>query len=179
MNKLAEWAKTASPEKLRSFSGPTSSDNETQSLSQDDVQRIVDYPTQTSLLDFIQIETPILCRMSMAILCTDDDLGFITSDHPCLWLDPDRPFPGLVSKTIEVTLPLSPRHLLFLNWQNVSGYIPVLPMFVDEANRMRRFDCEREYIVRKNEVNPYWFVADPLALGISDLPPNTGHQADG
>lgn len=164
MNKLAEWAKTASPEDLKKHSEPPSRQG-SQSWSQEDVQRIVDYPVQTGLPQHIQIETPILCRMSLAILCTNDDLGFITSDHPCLWFDPDHPYSGLGSKTIEVTLPLSPRRLLFLNWQGVSGYIPAPLFLVQDANRMLRFECEREYIVRRNEVRSYWFVADPIAPG--------------
>lgn len=172
MKGLSEWAKTAPPDKLQSlsFSGPSSSKGRT--LSQEDVERIVEYPAQTALPHFILIETPILCQMSLGILYTDDDLGFITSDHPCVWFDPEHRFPGLASETIEVTLPVSPKSLLFFNRLNVSGYIPVPPIFVREANRrMLYFGCEREYIVRRNQVRPYWFVADPFSpMTVDDLP---------
>lgn len=174
MNKLSELAKTVPPDKLQSlsFGGPPSSKDKDLTLSQEDVQRIVEYPAQTALPNFILLETPLLCKMmSLAILSTEDDLGFITSDHPCVWFDPEHRFPGLASKTIEVTLPVSPKSLLFFNRLNVSGYIPVPLIFVQDANRrMLAFGCEREYIVRRNQVRSYWFVADPFSPGATDGP---------
>lgn len=179
MNGLTEWAKGASPDELKNLSRFPSSGDEGESLSQEDVQQIVNYPAQTTLPLFIQIETPILCQMSLAVLYTEDDLGFITSDHPCLWFDPRNRFPGLASRSIEVSLPLSPRQILLLNWKNLSGYIPVSINSVDKANSMLRNACEREYIVRRNEVRPAWFIIGRLAQGgPASQSPNTIAPAD-
>jgi len=36
----------------------------------------------------VQVQLPILSQMNLAVLCTDEPLGFITSDMPCAWFDP-------------------------------------------------------------------------------------------
>ena len=60
--------------------------------------------------------------MNLTVFCTNDDLGFIASDRPCVWFDPEAfkkllPFnqPALGSRTIEVTMPLSPNHCASLS----------------------------------------------------------------
>jgi hypothetical protein len=34
-------------------------------------------------------DLPVLAQMNLAIFTTEDDLGFNTSDHPCVWFDPE------------------------------------------------------------------------------------------
>jgi len=160
-NKLAEWAKTASPEQLRFLTPPRPSrqDATRTTRSLEDVRRTVDFPVQANIAENYFPEATMLCQMDMAILCASDDIGFITSDHPCIWFDPARPDlpPGLGSETIEISLPLSPAQLLLLNWKGISDYISIPQSWVDKVNRMQRSCCDRQYIVRRNLAHPHWF----------------------
>ena len=61
----------------------------------------------------LQTLPQMLFRMSLAILETDDRLGFITSDTPCILFDPDvykRPpglrSPNLGNRRIEISCPV-------------------------------------------------------------------------
>lgn len=145
------------------------------SLSHDDVRRIVQYPAQSLLPNGIRVEMPILARMNMAILCTDDPVGFITSDHPCLWFDPASPSmpPGLASKTIEVMLPLSSRQLLLLNWHGLSGYIDMPLSTVTQANRMQRCGCDKQYVVRRNHAIPFCLPEEEQVIREEEVPIQT------
>src|ERR1700687_1604381 len=84
--------------------------------------RRVELAHQDAIVNSLRFETPLLFKMQMAVLLTDDGLGFITSDRPCVWFNPSLyklpPFyrsPGLGQKHVEVTLPLTPRHMLFIS----------------------------------------------------------------
>jgi hypothetical protein len=110
------------------------------------------------------VQAPLLFRMPMSILVADDDLGFITTDNPCVWFNPNwykmPPFlrpPGLGQTDIEVTLPLSPNHLLFISHRPNLPYIEVNQTVVDETNRACRFNCDEEFVSWKGETRPYWF----------------------
>jgi hypothetical protein len=83
---------------------------------------------QKILLPMVTSMTPLRCKLDMAFFETDDEIGFITSDHPCVWTDPQgykRPplyrEPALMYKTIELTMPISPRHCVLLNRSSLSG----------------------------------------------------------
>lgn len=102
--------------------------------------------------------------MSVAVVETSSSPGFITSDHPCGWFDPEAykraPFwraPALASPSIEITLPLSPRQLLWLKWDGVSGYIPVKDSVAEELNRRIRFLAHEFFVVNSNVKKDVWF----------------------
>lgn len=126
--------------------------------------RMVEYAAQHLIAMGIDVEAPLLFEMPMTIMVTTDELGFITSDAPCVWFNPQLyklpPFyrsPGLAQRDIEVTLPLTPRHLLLISHRNNPLYIDVEQNAVDEGNRMRRFHCDKEFVSWKGETRPYWF----------------------
>ncbi|UVK52732.1 DUF4238 domain-containing protein [Mesorhizobium sp. AR02] len=95
-------------------SGPT--------MSMEDVQRIVDYPIQSIAPAVIESEFPFLMQMRLTVFCSDPSgQGFITSDAPVVWYDPEaykRPpmYRGaaLMYESLEITMPLSPRRMLFI-----------------------------------------------------------------
>jgi hypothetical protein len=62
-----------------------------ESLSMAEVQRLADKPIQRMLPSIVRQDLPVLSRMNLTIFTTDDDIGFVTSDNPCAWLDPERP----------------------------------------------------------------------------------------
>ena len=133
-------------------------------MGYEDIKRMHEKPLQTMLPMVMQILTPLLKRLDMALLITDDDIGFITSDHPCVWFDEDsykRPplyqAPALMYETIEITLPISPNYCLFLNRKGMSGYIDVATKVVTELNRRIRFEANEYFVVRRNAKVDYWF----------------------
>lgn len=109
-------------------------------------------------------EAPLLFDMQMTVLITDDDAGFITSDTPCVWFNPNLykfpPFyrsPGLGQPDIQVTLPLTPKYLLLLSHRSSPLYVNVNQEVVDEANRTTRFHSTEEFVSWKGETRAYWF----------------------
>jgi hypothetical protein len=122
------------------------------------------YAHQRMIQATLQVVPQMLFRMSLAILETNERLGFITSDTPCVLFDPDayrRPpglrSPNLSNTHIEVSLPLTPEHALVFSHSRVRGYMPAVPQYVDDLNRRVRFGCSEHFISWKGETNPFWF----------------------
>ena len=127
-------------------------------------QKLVDHANAAAIPMLMQAEAPMLGIMQMSVLVTDDPLGFITSDTPVVWFNPEAykwpPLyrsPGLGQKDIEVTLPLTPQHM-FLFWhKNLPLYADIKQKSVDEGNRLRRVTCREEFVSWTGETKPYWF----------------------
>ena len=107
----------ATPEKRKQMTTALSTPlaDKSKSMSIDDVRELVDHPIQSLLSANVTGIAPWLFKMPFLILETTDSTGFITSDNPCVWFDPalyqkESPFGagGLISPTLEITLPLSP-----------------------------------------------------------------------
>lgn len=159
--------KAAPPGKRIGPTAPPSSPNESFTLEQ--VQRLASTPLQIMMEPMLSATTPLLAQMKIAVLCTDDPVGFITSDSPCHWIDPEAykypPFyrsPGLAVRTIEVTMPVSPQQCLLLTWEGPTGYIPADETMLNRVNWMQRGLCHKEYIVRKEFKHEYWFHDEPV-----------------
>jgi hypothetical protein len=126
---------------------------------------MVEYAHQHLIDMSIKREAPMLFQMSMTIMVTDDELGFVTSDKPCLWFNPSlqhlrpqhRHLAGLGQKQIEVTMPLTPQHLLLISHEPFPLYISATRDAVDEANYLRILFCEKEFVSWKGETRPSWF----------------------
>ncbi|TAN23971.1 MAG: DUF4238 domain-containing protein [Acidobacteria bacterium] len=103
--------------------------------------------------------------MAMTVVTTRDELGFITSDQPCVWWNPEAykrpPFfrsPGLAQKAIEVILPLgSHRAILISHHHERPLYAHLNREGTDEINRIVRFHCHEEFVSWKGETRPIWF----------------------
>lgn len=126
--------------------------------------KLVEIAPQYFVMAMLDVQAPMLFDMEMSIFVTQDELGFITSDSPCVWFNPKMhtfpPFyrsPGLGQKDIEVTLPLTPHHMLFISHKKFPFYINVAQRVVDEANRLSRAHCNDEFVSWKGETRPYWF----------------------
>ena len=136
------------------------------SISHEDFKRAVEGPVAPWVASMIRIQLPWLTRMQLQVLTTDDDVGFITSDQPCVWFDPVahlRPWPlqspGLATKTIEITFPVSPDQLVLLthNAGTPGYYLPIPQRIVDELNRRTRFLASRHFIVNRDSTKERWF----------------------
>ena len=111
----------------------------------------------------VEVLAPMLSTMPMSILVTDDELGFITSDNPCIWnvpnahrLPPGLRHPSLSQPNIEISLPLTPQHMLLISHRVYPFYVDVKQTTVDDANRLRWLDCTEEFVSWKGETRPYW-----------------------
>lgn len=166
MDDVAANIKRITPEERVHFAPKTLSQmgEKDRSLDRDQVQELAQRPMQSSLRAFIRAQARIFPVMNMSVLCTEGDPGFITSDTPCVYFDPEaykRPpmlqAPYLKSPSIEVTLPVSPRQLILLSWhKKFGGYYDIPDWVVDELNRRTRGHCDEYFIVRRNIVKDIW-----------------------
>lgn len=63
----------------------------------------------------------------------------------------------LNSRTIEVTMPVSPNSLALLCWEDFPNYRDTTLFEVDNANRLRQAACDEYFVVRRNASKPVWF----------------------
>ncbi len=130
-----------------------------------DLEPLVATAPQMFLAESLGFQPPLLFQMAMSVMVTDDEVGFITSDTPCVWLNPEAykmpPIyrsPGLAQRGIEVRLPLTPQHLLIISHHDkIPQYAEVGQAAVDEFNRITRFNCHEEFTSWKGATRLCWF----------------------
>jgi hypothetical protein len=170
MKSMKAQFETSTPEQREALSRfSPSPDEERPSLSFSDVQKIVEQPAAALLLPTVAAATPILMQMDMGIVITDDRQGFITSDDPCVWYDPELvrlpPFyrhPALTSSTIEVILPIGPSRMLLFNRRGFNSVFSAPKNVIDFYNRVVRFEADEYFVSNADAVDPYWFEEEPL-----------------
>lgn len=84
----------------------------------DEVREIARQPMNLFIAG-IEVTAEILEKMNAHFLYLEDsNPGFITSDNPCLCLNPLNPgfYSGLGSPSIELTFPISPKLLAIFFW---------------------------------------------------------------
>jgi len=165
-NRMAKWAENATPKERKQLSlsfGP----RQEPSFSLDDIRNVVENPMRSYLADAITLIAPALSKMSYAILCSSDTSTFITSDTPCVWFDPDlfqNPSPfgagGLISPSIEISLPLSPTQLIFFGRKLIFDglYIPFKAdnPLIETINRRTWEYADEYFIANQNSTNFSW-----------------------
>lgn len=166
MEDMMKWAKTATPEEKKraaSISSLSSRENN-DSLDYEQVKELHENPLQKMLPGMITSLTPMLSKLNMGILCTNNIPGFITSDYPCVWYDPEaykRPplyrAPALMYSALEITLPVSPKQTILLSRHDYTGYIDVHERIVEEFNRRTRFHADEYFVVNSNMKMVFWF----------------------
>ena len=153
---------------MASALAPTNADDQRNALTVEDVRGIVDQPVQSFLIPEVGYVTPALTHMTWVIVETTHSPGFVTSDAPCIWFDPDLlkeqpPFGagGLISPNIEISMPLSPRQLILFGHRLIASgrYVPLNPddPLVAHFNR-RLCHFADEYVVSSEDVTKEeWF----------------------
>ena len=163
---LIEWAKTASSEdkKRLSHASSFSSRKNKQTISYEQIKELHENPLQTMLSAMVTSLTPMLSNLNMVIIDTKGSPGFITSDNPCVWFDPEaykRPplyrAPALIYPSLEITLPISPSQTILLSRHDYTGHINANSRIVDEFNRRTRFNANEHFVVNDNIMNRKWF----------------------
>jgi hypothetical protein len=143
-------------------------------------------PLQMLLPIAMEACLPIMFSMDIAIVETEADRpGFITSDNPCAWHDPEaitRP-PGLrnaslVDKNIEITMPISPRQMLLLNRKGKAGYCTTSATTVDEWNWQRVSWAGEQVIANTSEKRACWFEERPLPANAWENTPRARELAE-
>ena len=113
-------------------------------------------------------EFPLLMKMKCFVLCTNSEIGFITSDAPAVWFDPEwHKKPPLYRSAsfsdpkLEITVPLSNQMLVLMhgeaNAPRLVQYVDIADDAVAELNRRTRFRCDKEFVVRIQRAEPRWF----------------------
>jgi hypothetical protein len=104
---------------------------------------------------------------NLSIYSTDDRLGFLTCDEPCIMHNPTayryhpmRRSPGLRQRDVQVLLPLSPRLLLAFTHKRTYPFItPLERKHVDQINRMMAWHAGKEFVSGQGELRDEWFAA--------------------
>lgn len=170
MEEMQAAMSATTPDQRRAFSRVESAEKGA-GLGIEDVRRLETFPIQNMIGAAVRVEFPRLSQMTVAILCTDDPQGFVTTDHPCTWFDPQayrlQPVyrgPSLSSRTIEITMPISPHQCLVITHQPIASkfYVDIQPAALQELNRRHIGHCDKSFVSNRNEINPIWFENRPL-----------------
>jgi len=82
--------------------------------------------------------------------------SYVTSDTPCLWQAAAGPL-GLINPTLEITLPLTPQHMLHISKTiPTSGYVEAPAFWVDQANWDMIHECRKYFISNSQAIDPTW-----------------------
>ena len=159
----------ATPEERRRAASSIAPEMGRPTMSLDDVRKIAASPMEHTLGPLMAAELPLLIKMKCVVLCTTSEIGFITSDAPVVWFDPEwHKKPPLYRSAsfsdpqLEITLPISPTQMLVLmhgeaNAPRLVEYVDIADNVVVELNRRTRFRCDKEFVVRIQRSELRWF----------------------
>lgn len=155
--------RTASPAERKNAAASIPSRGSTMSF--DAVKAVASSPMEHILGPLITAEFPLLAAMRCVVFCTDSDPGFITSDSPVVWFNPEaykRPplfrSPSFSDEALEITFPISHQQCLYMcHGEPGLAYQDVSPEIVADVNRRNRFYCTDEFVVRNGKIEPFWF----------------------
>ena len=89
---------------------------------------------------------------------------FVTSDNPCVWAAIMGP-PGLRNRFLEISLPLSPKHLLLVSKEpRPSAYREIPDDLVDYLNWRTIRHCGEYFVSNQETVKPIWFESEAYWL---------------
>jgi hypothetical protein len=135
-------------------------------LSIEDVRDLAERPIQNTLSMLVTEISLELARIPFVILETQVAGGFITSDNPCVWFDPasyenprEYSAGGLLSPTLEITLPISPTQMLIFGRKLIGSiYIPNIDEeMVHSLNKRTRLGSHEYFVANNSIVRSEWF----------------------
>ena len=98
-----------------------------------------------------------LAEMSHILEIAPPEKTYVTSDTPCVW-SPSNGFVGLANPELEITLPLTPRHLLHISKTiPTSGAYDAPGYLVDQRNWEMIRNCRSYFVGKSSELDPSWF----------------------
>lgn len=157
----------ATPEERKRMSAALSSPHtkSERSFSIQEARELAEKPIQSMLSTNVVQTAPLLFEKPYVILQAPIENSFITSDNPCVWFDPadyqnPRPFGagGLISPTLEIILPLSPKQMLFFGGKLIvsSLYLPAGNEMVDNLNKRTRLFSDEFFVSNSSKVKSSW-----------------------
>ena len=103
----------------------------------------------------------VLIRMNVSVFIADDEAGFLTGDEPVSVIVPGEWNAYPTHPDVEITLPLSPRHIAYYSWKIPRlTYMPWDRHKVDRMNSRTIGTCHNEFVSWKGIVRPEWFLND-------------------
>lgn len=164
---MMKWAETATDDQIKQAASIAiqSIQSQNRTMTYEQLKELHENTIQIMLPMMIETVTPLLLDLNMTIFCTNNSPGFITSDYPCVWFDPEgykKPpifrSPCFSDPKLEITLPVSPNQAIILSRHDYrTHYLEVNDRIVNELNRRTRFNADEYFIVNSNTTDPYWF----------------------
>ena len=155
------------PEERQRIARSSIVQNDDKVLTQKEVLELAQWPLQQMLIPMAEAEDRTLAKMNMVILSTESNPGFISSDSPCTWHDPNwsvtKPLTGpyriMESPAIEIFMPLSPHQLIWFTWEkDFEGYIDLESGEpVDSFNQKTRYYCKEFFLANTIKPKDIWF----------------------
>jgi hypothetical protein len=128
------------------------------------IARLHQQPMPSHIFLFVNIVRPILLRMNCTIYETTIQPGFITSDNPCLWIDPSILYPnepvtwfGLGSPILEIILPISPKQCIRLVRRGPDGYHVADKEITEAVEALVVANAEEYIVVNQKFFKEEWF----------------------
>ena len=166
LEKMQQWKKhleNASEEEIENLKKMPRLGPQKEGLSIKQVEKLVAEPIKEMLETMISSLAPMLAKLDCIIFTTNHEIGFLTSDAPCVWSDPEAykrpPFyqaPALMWESIEITFPISPNLCVLLNRQSLNGYRPANKFQLSEINRRTIRRCGEYYVSNKENIDKSW-----------------------
>lgn len=101
-----------------------------------------------------------LKSMSHNVLVAPAGKAYLTSDTPCVWQTAFGS-PGLANPLLEITLPLTPRHLLHISKTiPTSGYFDAPGYLVDQRNWETIRHCRNYFVANSSVLDASWLESE-------------------
>jgi Protein of unknown function (DUF4238) len=108
----------------------------------------------------ILVITEELKKMSHNVFVAPMNKVYLTSDTPCAWQAP-LGVAGLVNPMLEITLPLTSRHLLHISKTiPTSGYIDAPDFWVDQRNWETIRQCRSYFVANSSVLDASWLESE-------------------
>jgi hypothetical protein len=127
------------------------------------IKALHDQPMPLHIFNFVNISVPFLYRMNTCIYEINDIPGFITSDNPCLWMDPALIYPsepktwfGLGSRKLNIILPISPNQCISLMAGDFDGYKEIDPKYAKIIEELIISHAQEKIVVNKKIIKEDW-----------------------
>ena len=138
----------------------------TQSPKFQQIVKLRDQPIPFQMFNLVNMIAPILLLKNCAILETNTNPGFITSDNPCSLIDQNID-PSAInsllelfsSPTLKTLLPISPNLAIRLESKGPDGYLSIdsTPGYVNTFNLMTVGNSEEFVVVNQKTIKDIWF----------------------
>jgi hypothetical protein len=175
LKQVADWEKTATQEQIENMRVMASALENEPYMTMQDLEEVLEEPVPSLVPPEISALTPLLMKLDMAVYETSFEPGFITSDNPCFWHDPEGhkreyPYqgPALMYPSIEITMPVTPRQVILLNRQGINGYVDLSGVGIEvdldavrKINFRTRLSAKESLIVNKKIILWDWFLKRP------------------